>query len=267
MKKIILVAIMVATTLSASAWSTNYDKAVYLVASQNYNPKTYELVSYYVNKDHTRASNHLAWHRRNDRHLETANWHSLHLDKDLKPNAKDANDALVQIEKALEIIRNRDQYEKSEVSFAVHTVMNLVVDMHNLSNVFIEGIPQSGTDFQLDISQCTTAGRPIRWFKYSWKKLWTMRYQTFHGNAVYSPQMWSEDIVCMYGDKKDEFSAGTLHDWATDIGTYTKGVYERLEAEGGRFIHKTVQEHEPLHMACLARAAYRIAAILNENLK
>ena len=267
MKKIILAVLLVAATLSAKAWSTNYDKAVYLVASQNYTPETHKLVSYYVNKDHTRAANHLGWHRRNGRHLETEGWHSLHLDANLKPAAKDENDALVQIEKALEIIRNREQHEKATVSFAVHTVMNLIVDMHNLSNVFIEGIPQSGTDFQLDISQCSVANRPIRWFKYSWKKLWTYRYQTFHGNNVYSPQMWSEDIVCMYGDKKADFSAGTLQDWATDIGTYTKGVYDRLEKEEGRFIHKTVQEHEPLHMACLARAAYRIAALLNENLK
>ena len=267
MKKIILAVLLVAATLSAKAWSTNYDKAVLLVASQNYTPETSALVTKYVNKDHTKASNHLAWHRRNGRHLETAGWHSLHLDANLKPAAKDANDALVQIEKALEIVRNHEQHDKAKVSFAIQTVMNLIIDMHNLSNVFIEGIPQSGTDFQLDISQCSVANRPIKWFKYSWKKLWTMRYQTFHGNAVYSPQMWSEDIVCMYGDRKADFSAGTLQDWATDIGTYTKGVYDRLEKEEGRFIHATVQEHETLHMACLARAAYRIAVLLNANLK
>lgn len=267
MKRIILVVLLVAATLSAKAWSANFDKAVYLVALQNCTPETQALVEKYVGKDITRASNHLSWHRRNGRHLESEGWHSLHLDKNLQPAAKDANDAIVQIEKAIEVIRNRENHDKEAVSFAVHTVLNLVVDMHNLSNVFIEGIPQSGTEFQLEISQCSMANRPIKWFEHSWKKLWTSRYQTFHGNAVYSPQMWSEDIVCMYGDKKAEFSAGTLHDWATDIGTYTKGVYQRLEKEGGRFVHATVQEHEALHMACLARAAYRIAVILNANLK
>ncbi len=266
MKKIILAVLLVTATLSAKAWSTNYDKAVLLVASQNYTPETHALVTKYVGKDHTRPSNHLGWHRRNGRHLETEGWHTLHLDKNLQPAAKDLNDAYVQIEKALEIVRNHNNHDKATVSFAVQTVMNLVIDMHNLSNVKIEGIPLSGTDFQLDISQCTVANRPIKTFKYSWKKLWTYRYQTFHGNSVYSPQMWSEDIVCMYGDKKEEFSKGTLKDWCTDIGGYTKGVHQVLEKEG-RFIHKTVQEHEPLHMACLARAAYRIAVLLNENLK
>ena len=267
MKKIILAVLLVAATLSAKAWNSSYDKAVLLVASHHYNPKTLRLVKEYVHEDVTKASNHLAWHRKNGRHLESAGWHQLHLDKDLQPVTTDENDAYVQIEKALEIIRNRNDHDKATVSFAVHTVMNLIVDMHNLSNVFIEGIPQSGTDFMLDISQCSMAGRPIKWFKHSWKKLWTSRYQTFHGNMVYSPQMWSEDIVCMYGDKKDEFSAGTLKDWCADIGGYTKGVYDRLDKEGGRFVHATIQEHEALHMACLARAAYRIAVLFNENLK
>lgn len=267
MKKILLAVLLVAATLSAKAWSGNYDKAVYLVASQNFTPETKALVAKYIGNDITRVSNHLSWHRRNGRHLETSGWHSLYLDANLKHAPKDDNDAIVQIEKALEVVRNRENHNKATVSFAIHTVMNLVVDMHNLSNVFIEGIPQSGTEFELEISQCAVANRPIRWFKHSWKKLWTSRYQTFHGNSVYSPQMWSEDIVCMWGDKRDEFSAGSLNDWATDIGTYTKGVYDRLEKEGGRFIHATVQDHEPLHMSCLARAAYRIAVLLNANLK
>lgn len=267
MKKIILSVLFLSATLSAMAWSANYDKAVYLVAAQNFTPETKALVAKYIGNDVTRASNHLSWHRRNGRHLESEGWHSLHLDANLQHATKDGNDALVQIEKALAVIRNHEQHDKATVSFAIHTVMNLVVDMHNLSNVFIEGIPQSGTEFTLEISQCSMANRPIRWFKHSWKKLWTSRYQTFHGVNVYSPQMWSEDIVCMYGDKKEEFSAGSLKDWATDIGSYTKGVYDRLEREGGRFIHATVQEHETLHMACLARAAYRIAVLLNANLK
>ena len=267
MKKIILAVLFLSATLSAMAWTANYDKAVYLVASQNFTPETKELVAKYVGSDITRASNHLSWHRRNGRYLESEGWHSLHLDKNLQPAAKDDNDAIVQINKALEVVRNHEQHDKATVSFAIHTVLNLMVDMHNLSNVFIEGIPKSGTEFELEISQCAMANRPIRWFKHSWKKLWTNRFQTFHGANVYSPQMWSEDIVCMWGHKKEEYMKGTLNDWATDIGTYTKGVYDRLEKEEGRMIHDTVQDHEPLHMSCLARAAYRIAVLLNANLK
>lgn len=267
MKKIVLLcAALLVGTLSAGAWTRVVDKAVLVVAYKNLNPQTQRILKSYIGEDITKPAGHLAWHRKNGRMLESEGWHRLHLDSKLQPAAKDSNDAYVQIERALEIVRNHNNYDKATVSFAVQTVMNLVIDMHNLSNVKIEGIPLSGTDFQLDISQFTVAGRPIKTFKYSWKKLWTYRYQSFHGNLVYSPQMWSEDIVCMYGDKKAEFSKGTLRDWCADIGGYTTEVHRVLEREG-RFIHKTVQEHEPLHMACLARAAYRIAVLLNENLK
>ena len=46
MRKIVLAALLIAATFSAKAWNTAYDKAVYLVAAQNYNPKTLRLVQY-----------------------------------------------------------------------------------------------------------------------------------------------------------------------------------------------------------------------------
>ena len=265
MKKIILAVLLVAATLSAKAWNSSYDKAVLLVASHNYNPKTLRLVQQYVHEDVTKASNHLSWHRKNGRHLESAGWHQLHLDASLQPVTTDENDAYVQIEKALEIIRNRKDHDDAVVSFAVHTVMNLIIDMHNLSNVVIEGIPQSGTDFQVGTSKGTANGKTAKITPYSWKSLWTHRYITYHG--AYSPAMWAYDIEIMHGDKKSQYSAGTLRDWANDVGKYTKSMYDLLEANGGNFLHPTIQAHEEFHMSCLARAAYRIAMLLNENLK
>ena len=265
MKKIILAVVLIAATLSVKAWNSSYDKAVLLVASHNYNPKTLRLVQQYVHEDVTKASNHLSWHRKNGRHLESAGWHQLHLDDDLQPAAKDENDAYVQIEKALDIIRNRKNYKDSEISFAVHTVMNLIIDMHNLSNVVIEGIPQSGTDFQVGTSKGTANGKTAKITPYSWKSLWTHRYVTYHG--AYSPAMWAYDIEIMHGDKKEQYSAGTLKDWANDVGKYTKSMYDLLEKNEGNFLHPVIQAHEEFHMSCLARAAFRIAVLLNENLK
>ena len=268
MKKILLVAILLATTFSVKAWHYSYDKAVLLVVAQNLNPETLNLVKEYVGDDITRASGHLAWHRKHDRHLYTAGWHTLHLDKNLQPVANGEDDAYVQIERALEIIRSRQEHKVAEVKFAVHTVLNLVCDMHNIGNVAIEGIPQSGTDFQVGTSSGTAGGRPATIKPYSWKKLWSYRYLMYHGGPeCYTPQMWAKDIVLMYGDKREELSKGTLKDWANDIGNYTKGVYDVLEANEGKFLHATIQAHEDLHMSCMARAAYRIAVLLNENLK
>jgi hypothetical protein len=236
-----------------------------VVASQNYTPKTYRLVTYYVNEDHTKAANHLAWHRKNGRHLETAGWHKLHLDASLQPAAKDENDAYVQIEKALEILRNHKQHNEKSVRFALCTVMNLVIDMHNISNVAIEGVANSGTDFQYTSSKGTANGRPAKFFLASWKELWTNRYVYQHSG--YTSAMWANELEVMFGDKKAHYSVGTLADWSNDIGQYTKKVHGVLEANEGKFLHATIQAHEDLHMSCMARAAFRIAALLNENFK
>lgn len=267
MKRILLAVILLAATFSVKAWHYSYDKAVLLVVAQNLNPETLNLVKEYVGEDVTRASGHLAWHRKHDRYLHTAGWHTLHLDKNLQPVAMGEDDAYVQIERALEIIRSRQEHKVAEVKFAVHTVMNLICDMHNIGNVVIDGVPLSGTDFKVDTSSGTAGGRAATIKPYSWKMLWSYRYITYHGSSCYTPEMWAKDIVLMFRDKKAEFSNGTLKEWANDIGCYTKGVYDVLEANNGQFLHATIQAHEELHMSCLARAAYRIAALLNANLK
>ena len=265
MKKIILAVLLVAATLSANAWHINCDKAVLILASQNYNPETYRLVQRYVGEDMSKPAFYLASLRKDGRMLETKGWHKLHLNADLKPAAADENDAYVQIEKALEVLRNHKQHDEKKVRFALYTVMNLVIDMHNISNVAIEGIPLSGTDFQFTSSKGTANGRPTRYFPFSWKELWNTRYVYQHGG--FTPAMWANDLEIMHKDKKAEYMAGTLADWSSDMGKDTKKVHAILEANNGQFLHATIQAHEDLHMSCLARAAYRIAVLLNENLK
>ena len=266
MKKIVLLcAALLVGTLSAGAWTRVVDKAVLVVAYKNLNPQTQRILKSYIGEDITKPAGHLAWHRKNDRMLESEGWHRLHLDGKLQPAAKDENDAYVQIEKALEIVRNSKQYKREEVSLAIQIVMNLVTDMHNIANVTLESYPMSAADFQFYTSKGTAGGRKAKTIQYSWRNQWTYRYGGFHSG--YTHDMYAEDIDLMFGDKKAEFSKGSLHDWAHDIGTYTTAVYELLQKNDNHFLHATVQAHEPLHMSCVARAAYRLAVLLNENLK
>ena len=265
MKKIILAVVFIAATLSANAWHRNCDKAVLLFAAQNYNPQTLDLVKKYVGDDLTKPALYLASLRKDGRYLETEGWHKLHLDANFKPAAADDSDAYVQIEKALQVIRNHKDNDNKSVRFALYTVMNLVIDMHIISNVAIEGVAQSGTDFKFNSSKGTANGRPVKIFQFSWHELWTTRYVYQHGG--FTPEMWAHEFGVMFSDKKTEYSSGTLVDWVGDIGQYTKKVHDVLEANGNSFLHATIQAHEPLHMSCMARAAYRLAALLNENLK
>lgn len=266
MKKIVLLCVsLFVGTLSASAWAIVFDKAALLVAAQNYNDKTKEFVVRYVGEDFTKPLCYLEELRKGGSLPESKEWHRLHLDENLQPAATDENDAYVQIEKALEVVRNHKQYNKSEVSHAIQTVMNLVIDMHNIGNVTLAAIPKSANDFQINTAKGTANGRPPHIFQDSWRNFWSHRFQQHHG--AYSAQMYAEDLTIMFADKKAEYMSGTLRDWAVDVGKYTTSVYEVLERNNGDFLHATVQAHEPLYMSTVARAGFRIAALLNDNLK
>lgn len=266
MKKIFITTLLLLSGIvSAGAWSSTLDKAVIEFAWQNLTPKAQRTLTSYIGEDHTKPAGHLAWHRKNGRMLHTAGWHRLHLDTSLQPAATDENDALVQIEKALDIIRNRKSHEQQEVALAIRIVMNLVLDMHNIGNVVLEAYPQSATDFKVNISKATARGRVAKTLPYGWRTLWTYRYTSYHGG--YSPMMWVEDFDIMFGDKKGAYSAGTLRDWATDIGRDAERMFKVLERENGNFLHATIMEHEPLHMSCMARAGFRLAVVLNDVLK
>lgn len=265
MRKIILAVILIAATFSVKAWHVRQDEGVLLAAAQNYTPETRQLVQRYIGENMSKPAYYLASLRKEGKATETQDWHKLHLNADLKPAAAMDKDAYVQIEKALDILRNHKQHKEKVVRFALCTVMNLVIDMHIISNVAIEGVANSGTDFQFTTSKGTANGRPAKLFPFSWKDLWTTRYGYQHSG--YTPAMWANEIDVMFGDKKAAYTAGTLVDWTHDIGQYTKKVHGVLEANEGKFLHATVQAHEELHMSCMARAAYRLAALLNENFK
>jgi hypothetical protein len=179
--------------------------------------------------------------------------------------AKDENDAFVQIEKALEIVRHRQHYSIKEVSFAIQTVMNLMLDMHNLSNVVLEEYPLSGTNFKFIMIKNGILGRKGSKKPYAWKTLWTHLYVTYH--AAYSPEMWCEEMEVMFDAQKKELSAGSLRDWVADIGAYSKPLYEHLKQNNNNFHFAEVHAHDMFHMSCVAKSSYRLAALLNESLK
>lgn len=262
---IILTAVIFAGVFAAGAWSHSMDKGVLLFAAKHLTPEAKAVVAEYVGDDITKAEGYLVAQRKAGRLTHTEGWHTLHLDKNLQPSAKDENDALVQIEKALEVMRNRNQHSKAEVSLAIKTVMNLMIDMHNLSNVALEEYPLSGTDFEFMMGRGSARGKGGKAVPYRWKILWTYRYGTFH--AAYSPEMWLEELGVMFDGKKAELSAGTLRDWVGDIGSYSKPVYERLKQDDNKFLHATIHSYDLFNMSCVAKASYRLAALLNENLK
>ena len=100
--------------------------------------------------------------------------------------------------------------------------------------------------------------------KASWAQLWgrgaTINYYGF------TPDMFAEELRICHGADKEAFSAGTIRDWAADMGKLVKPLYSWAapECELSRKAHA---EEEERFYAGVARAAFRIAALMNEATK
>ena len=262
----------VATVSVAGAWSRKCDEAVMIIASEHLTPEAGKVVKKYLGKSFADDVQYLYDTERvqfkqmskKDRKA-AAEIHFLHLDSEFQPKNVKGKDALKATEQALEIIRNRNSHSKAEVTTALRTVINLMCDMHNLSNVALEEFPLSGTNFEFMMTKGSARGKGGKLIPYRWKVLWTYRYPGFH--AAYSPEMWAEELDVMFGSKKAELSAGTLREWVGDIGNYSKPIYARLYKDNNHFLHATIHSYDLFSMSCVGKASYRLAALLNETLK
>ena len=266
MRKIVILTIaLLGGALSAGAWSRSVDKAILMFASKHFTPATQQVIASYTGKDFSRIEGSLARQRKAGNLPNSEGWHILHLDRNLQPSTKNKNDAYVQIEKAVKVLRNHKKYERDEVKLAFCVVTNLMLDMHNIANVALEEYPLSGTDFDFTMTKGTARGRKAKVIPHTWHALWTTRFTSFH--AAYSPEMWVEELEVMFGQKKAEMSAGSLRDWAVDMGNFSKPIYERLKQDNNHCTHDIICSYDIPRVECFAKAAYRLAALLNEALK
>lgn len=263
MKKIFLTGIVLCLSLSASAWNKHYDQSALLFATDNMTPQAKEFVTTYFGENYLSQVQTFAAARKKGNLMHTAEWHTLHLDANLNPVMSDENNAAVQIERATEVIRNRASKSEEEIKFALHTIIELLIDMHNVGNVYIEDIPLSKMDFPMGISNGGRGDRE-KFAPVTWKYFWSYKFSVFH--SVWSPQMFARDLAVCHGRDKEKFMAGNIQDWAKDWGAVVKAQFEWAYPN----YPMSREEHslnENTFYAGVARAGYRIAALLNEIVK
>jgi hypothetical protein len=74
--------------------------------------------------------------------------------------------------------------------------------------------------------------------------------------------LWADDYEMAYGDKAKEYAAGSLYDWAADMGKTANEVYKWAapEYEMPRIQRNDLQE---LHFEQMAKLGYRLAVMLD----
>lgn len=249
----IVVALLMFMATDAMAWTAEVNKAVLMFAEENLSNKTKKKVEEllgaplssieFVNKGRNKSR----------------------LDENGKSVTTDEKDAVVQLEKAI-VTLQEDNASASERKMALHTAVEMTVDIHCLANILIDKHLEK--DFTFSRHNSMQVG--FRYYalkKTKWQNLWQKEYHRSHG-GVFSAEMYLFDwkIATEGMAKKYRKESVAPRKWAEQMG-------ERAFLALKVFRPDTVVEMfevpklEEMNNACLYDAGFRLANLLNKTLK
>ena len=262
MKKIFLMFALVLTVSMASAWEKRPDEGVVLLAVKHLSPEAKAVVEQYLGTNYNDDVFYLRNLEAKKQATHSKELRYLHLSSDLQPIGVEGEDALKGIESALAVVRAHDSHSKGEVVKALRTIINLMCEIHNFAYVRIEGVPQSQADFSFTC-YAGDYGKRKTTSQYKWLRFWDF-YTHWHGG--FSGDLWAEDMELCLGDKREEYSKGSLNDWAVQIGQKAYELYSRINPDYV-MTRRERNELEELNYEMMTRAGFRLAALLNNNIK
>ena len=263
MKKIFIALAFLLGVKSAQAWNWVYDQAALLLAFENMTPVAQAELKKYVGEDLKMQIKTFERARKEGKLLETADWNTISLDIDLNPVVADDKNAIAQLENAVEVVKNRSSKSDEEVTLAIRKIIELTIEMHNVANIYLEEFPYSKEDFEFQQS-AGGYGKREKFKTRKWKHFWSYGFSVFH--SAWSAEMHIRDLKVCHGRYKEQYQAGTVRDWATDMGKVVQPLYSWAGPDCylSRQAHA---ENEEVFLAGVARASFRIAALLNGAIK
>ncbi len=264
MRKITLSLLFVFAALLVNAQTQAWEKRVHegsvLLARTTLSEDAKAFVKSYLGQSFYEDVQYLYNLERKKQASHTPEIHYLHLDKNLRPMKVETEDIVTGIEEAMQIVRTRDGRERTEVVNALRTIINLMSDMHTISHIRIEGIPQSWEEFQLVCYSGDTPKYNKRKHSIRWSRFWNV-FNAWHNGMTGA--MWAYDYEMAFGHKAKNYTAGSLHDWASDCG---KTAVEMFKWAAPEYEMSRIQRNElkDLHFEMMAKAGYRLGVLLEE---
>lgn len=254
MKKIVLVIAFVATVFSAQAWTKVVDDASYLIAEKY---MTEAAKAEYKRILNLKENSDYKWVA--DKSMRAS------LNAELFSVTTDEKDVVVRIEKAAEVLRNRANHSAAEQYKALLTLQKLLPELHTISRIAIEGIEPSQSDFELTWSAGKEGSKKHeKRGKTTWHKIWANSFSFWHQG--WSSEYYAYDINLRFGKLREQAMQGGVRDWAREMGLRAKPLYDWV-SPGMLIRHEPRLRLEDTHLEMVARAGYRLAALLNECLK
>ncbi len=261
--KYILSVALAFSVSSAFAWHNVGHEVIAMLATERLTPAVKAQVESILGGDMKGNSLWLNELKKRENFENTKYWHNTTLDVYGRSVTQDDNDGIVQLERNIEVLRNRDKHSDERVATALRTVIHLVSDLHCFAHIRFEDTPhlnnftfyrpyKGRTD---DLSKCP---------KTTWYKVWAKWFFDIHGG--FSHEMFVNEIKLVQGDNFGEFMAGTPREWVEDMGCECRpllGMVKPNEIAEDRILYNW----ESLHERCVAKAAVRLAVVLNDVFK
>ena len=243
---------MAAVAVEASAWTTEVNKAILMLAEENLSRKAQKEVEALLGAP--LSSIEFAQKGKSKTRLNESG----------KSVTTDAKDGVVVLEKALVTLGNKgasaEERKAALVAVAEHTV-----DIHCPSNILIDKHLEG--DFKFGREN----GRPrnSRWFKVDKREWQAMWHKLFHTQlGAWSSDMYLYDwkIATKGMAKQFKKQAITPRIWAEQTGAIVLKSLKvfKPNAEVGRM---EITNLEEVNNDCMYKAAFRLADVLNQTLK
>lgn len=263
MKKIIIAVLaLAAVATEASAYNHFGHQTVAALADKYLTEGARKKVERILDSDMVAAAGWLNEVRKHPDYPHTKLWANTQLNADGKSTTMDENDGVVQIEKSIAVLRNRKNESDSLVQASLRTLIHLVGDVHCLSHIKIEG--NNATEGFVFYHWNELEGKRRRDWKSQWYNTWEKSY--FGRYTVFSVQYYANDIDIFAREKKAEYEKGSPRFWVENGGEDVVRALEDFQPEA-TVPTRVYQLYEYQHTKCVAKAAYRLAATLNDIFK
>ena len=259
MIRYMLLCMLSCTAAGAFAWNGLGERTIAAFAQANLTPEAEKRVTELLGGTMEDNASWLGKTAREERFSYIKRWKFVHLDASLQYAGENSEDCVAQIERAAETLRRGDNDSLSVA--ALRTLINLVGKMHSPSYYIIDGTPMSKQFPEIIISN-GKKGKKEEFTHRTWAKYWDNLLNRHRGFSV---AMYVEDLGVCYGDMKEAYSAGGPRDWASDMG---RECTARTKLIPDIYMSRETDNRlEPIGYKCVAKAGFRLAALLNGILK
>ena len=247
MKRTILTLSLLVLTLSAGAWNKTTYATIMTLASKQLTPEVNSAAQQSLGGEFAAALI-------SDKAVLT-----FSVDENFAPLRSGEDDALTVVEKSIERLRgNKNDGE------AILSLAKAVADLHSVSSLRIKDNLFSNSNYVVRRWN-NREGRLARYTNVKWRAMWNSYFPGRH--YLFTPEMYAYDIDLYHSRYASKFVEGELSAWVEDVVKEYRAIYAENLVENHILTQERVNEYEYIHDRLLAKAGYRIAALLNQILK